>query len=57
MIKNIDLSSIRAFPGFLMNWFQDQIDEVVSSLGDLPDMRVVLPELSGITDPGWIKSL
>lgn len=40
-----------------MNWFQDQIDEVVSSLGDLPDMRVVLPELSGITDPGWIKSL
>ena len=40
-----------------MDWLQRQIDEIVSSLGDLPDIRVVLPELSGITDTGWMKSL
>jgi hypothetical protein len=40
-----------------MDWLQRQLDEIVSSLADLPDVHVVLPELSNLADPGWMQNI
>jgi hypothetical protein len=39
-----------------MDWYHRQIDEIVASLSNLPDIKIVLPELSGLAF-GWIYCL
>lgn len=56
-ILNIDMQSVKAFPNFIMDWVQRQVDEIVTSLADLPDVRVVWPQFGNLTDPGWMQSL
>lgn len=54
-IFDISLKSISAFPTFLMDWYHRQLDEIVSSLTSLPDIKIFLPDLgSGFADGGWI---
>lgn len=40
-----------------MDWLARQVDEIVMSLADLPDIQLVLPEFSGLTDFGWQGAL
>jgi hypothetical protein len=38
-----------------MDWYHRQLDEIVSSLASLPDIKIFLPDLaSGFADGGWI---
>jgi len=54
-VLDIQLKSISAFPRFIMDWYHRQMDEIISSLGSLPDIKIFLPDLSsGFTDGGWI---
>lgn len=39
-----------AFPWFLMDWVERQLDEVTSKLTNLPKISVILPEFWGIFD-------
>ncbi len=32
------------------------MDEIMSSLTHLPDIKIFLPDLSGLADGGWISS-
>ena len=50
------MKSIRAFPNFIMDWVHRQLDEIVSSIGNMPDIKIVLPQITGIADPGWISA-
>jgi hypothetical protein len=39
-----------------MDWYHRQMDEIVSSLSSLPDIKIFLPDLSsGFSDGGWIS--
>ncbi len=41
-----------------MDWYHRQMDEIVSSLSSLPDIKIFLPDLSsGFSDGGWIPTL
>jgi len=40
-----------------MDWLARQVDEIVMSLADLPDVQLVLPEFGGTTDRGWEGAL
>lgn len=40
-IKN---KRISAFPGFMMDWVERQLDEITSKLTNLPKVFVVLPD-------------
>lgn len=51
-VIDINLLSIRWFPNFLMDWYQRQMDEIMSSLTHLPDLKIFLPDLTGLAD-GW----
>lgn len=54
-ILDIKMKSISAFPQFIMDWYHRQMDEIVSSLSSLPDIKIFLPDLaSGFADGGWI---
>lgn len=44
-IFDIQLKSISAFPKFIMDWYHRQLDEIVSSLSSLPDIKIFLPDL------------
>ena len=55
-ILDIKLKSISGFPSFLMDWYHRQLDEIVSSLGHLPDIKIFLPDLSRLTDTGWMNT-
>ena len=55
-VIDIQMRSIRTFPNFVMDWYHRQIDEIVASLANLPDIKIVLPELSGLADSGWMSS-
>ena len=39
-----------------MDWYQRQMDEIMSSLTHLPDIKIFLPDLSGLADSGWMSS-
>lgn len=53
----INLESIRGFPNFIMDWYQRQMDEVISSLTQFPDLNLSLPDLSHLGDLGAIPEL
>lgn len=55
-VLDINLKSIKGFPNFVMDWYQRQMDEIMSSLTHLPDLKITLPDLSGLADSGWISS-
>lgn len=53
--KPINLESVRGFPNFIMDWYQRQMDEVMSSLTQFPDLNLSLPDLTGVhADRGLI---
>lgn len=55
-IFDVQLKSISAFPQFIMDWYHRQLDEIVSSLSSLPDIKIFLPNLgSWFSDAGWIS--
>ncbi len=39
-----------------MDWYQRQMDEIMSSLTHLPDIKIFLPDLSSLADSGWMSS-
>lgn len=45
-VLDVQLKSISAFPRFIMDWYHRQMDEIVSSLSSLPDIKIFLPDLS-----------
>ncbi len=53
---NINLTSIKGFQNFIMDWYQRQMDEIMSSLTHLPDIKIFLPDLAGLADSGWLSS-
>lgn len=50
--KPINLESVRGFPNFIMDWYQRQMDEVISSLTQFPDLKLSLPDLTHLGDLG-----
>lgn len=55
-VLDIRLRSIKAFPGFIMDWYHRQLDEIISSIGHLPDIKIFLPDLTSLADGGLISS-
>lgn len=55
--ESINLQSVKAFPNFIMDWYQRQMDEITSSLTQFPDLNLALPHLSTLADPGAIPGL
>ncbi|MCB9807450.1 hypothetical protein H6768_06315 [Candidatus Peribacteria bacterium] len=49
-VLDINLKSIKGFPNFIMDWYQRQMDEIMSSLTHLPDLKIYLPDLSSLAD-------
>lgn len=49
-IKKISLKRPNSFPGFIMNWINAQIEEIVTKLTDFPSIFVILPDFSWIFD-------
>lgn len=49
--ESINLQSVKAFPNFIMDWYQRQMDEISSSLTQFPDLKLALPDLSTLADP------
>ncbi len=41
---------VGAFPNFLMDWVERQLDEITSKLTNLPKIYVILPDFGGIFD-------
>jgi hypothetical protein len=56
-VLDINLRSIKGFPNFIIDWYHRQLDEIISSLGNLPDIKLYLPNLTSLADPGWMSSL
>lgn len=54
-VVDINLKSIKGFPNFIMDWYQRQMDEIMSSLTHLPDIKIFLPDLSSLADSGWMS--
>jgi len=38
-----------------MDWYQRQMDEIMSSLTHLPGLKIFLPDLTGLADGGLIS--
>lgn len=55
-VLDINLRSIKAFPNFIMDWYHRQMDEIMASIGHLPDIKIFLPDLSSLADTGWMSS-
>ncbi len=53
-VMDINLRSIKAFPNFIMDWYHRQMDEIMASIGHLPDIKIFLPDLSSLADSGWM---
>lgn len=53
-VLDINLRSIKAFPNFIMDWYHRQMDEIMASIGHLPDIKIFLPDLSSLADTGWM---
>lgn len=49
--NSINLESVRTFPNFIMDWYQRQMDEIIASLTQFPDLNLLLPDLSTLADP------
>jgi hypothetical protein len=54
-VLDIQLKSIKWFPNFIMDWYQRQMDEIMSSLTHLPGLKIFLPDLTGLADGGLIS--
>ena len=60
-LKNFDLGNIikiknkrvSAFPDFLMDWANRQLEEVVNKLTSLPTLYIVLPDFTGFDISGY----
>ena len=42
-----------AFPDFLMDWVNRQINEIVTKLTDFPTFHVILPDFGTLLDSDW----
>lgn len=49
-IKNTKIS---AFPSFLMDWVDRQIEEIITKLTDFPTLFIILPDFSSIYNGDW----
>lgn len=45
-IKNLRISS---FPGFFMQWFEKQVEEIINKITDFPKLFIILPD----TETAW----
>ncbi len=49
-IVQVQNKAVGGFPGFMMNWVDQQLDEITSKLTNLPKIYVILPDFWGIFD-------
>lgn len=49
-VIQINNTRVAAFPWFMMDWVERQLDEITSKLTNLPKIFVVLPDFGGIFD-------
>ena len=49
-IKN---SRVSAFPDFLMDWANRQLEEIVNKLTSLPTLYIILPDFDGFDLAGY----
>jgi hypothetical protein len=42
----MQMSRIPSFPAFIMEWVDDQINEIVTKLTDFPTLTIILPDFS-----------
>jgi len=49
----IQNKSVAAFPDFLMDWVNRQINEIVTKLTDFPTFHIILPDFSALLDSDW----
>lgn len=49
-VIDIQNKRVSAFPGFMMDWVERQLDEITSKLTNLPKIFVILPDFWGIFD-------
>ncbi len=52
-IVKISHSRISAFPDFIMDWVNRQLEEVVNKLTSLPTLYIILPDMRGVFESGW----
>ena len=60
-IKNFDIGKIEkiknervsAFPDFIMDWVNRQLEEVANKLTSLPTLYIIKPDFRGTIDTGW----
>jgi uncharacterized repeat protein (TIGR01451 family) len=52
-VVQIQNKRVGAFPNFLMDWVERQLDEITSKLTNLPKFFVVLPDFWGVFDFSW----
>lgn len=62
-IKNFDVgfitkiknNRVSAFPDFIMDWVNRQLEEVANKLTSLPTLYIIKPDLRGVIDSEWSK--
>lgn len=52
-VVQVQNKRVGAFPNFLMDWVERQLDEVTTKLTNLPKLFVVLPDFGGTFDFSW----
>jgi hypothetical protein len=44
---------VSAFPDFIMDWVNRQLEEVANKLTSLSTLYLIMPDVSGVFDSGW----
>ncbi len=52
-VVKIQNKSVAAFPDFLMDWVNRQIQEIVTKLTDFPTFHIILPDFNALLDSDW----
>ena len=54
MIEKIQHERVSAFPDFIMNWVNRQLEEVSNKITSLPTLYIIKPDFRGALDTEWI---
>lgn len=52
-IEKIKHDRVSAFPDFIMDWVNRQLEEVANKLTSLPTLYIINPDFQGVIDSGW----
>ena len=53
LIEKVSHSRVSAFPDFIMDWVNRQLEEVANKLTSLSTLYLIMPDVSGVFDSGW----